>query len=115
MGADFIEKAAPSFKRSWDRGRVRLGTAGLFTEQPRPPVRVIAGDVIGSLPMEVGDLLTIELNGSALVGRRGLDEVVIFSRPPGALVRAISSSCGIAKGIVEVVYERARVVEVAVC
>jgi hypothetical protein len=31
MGADFIEKATPTFKKSWDRARATLATADLFT------------------------------------------------------------------------------------
>ena len=34
MGSEFIEKAAPTFKKSWDRARVELATATLFTKTP---------------------------------------------------------------------------------
>ncbi len=34
MGAEFIEKAAPSFKKAWDRARVKLATADMFTRVP---------------------------------------------------------------------------------
>ena len=45
MGADFIEKATPSFKKSWDRARVTLGTADLFTRIPDCVARTAAADI----------------------------------------------------------------------
>ena len=47
MGSDFIEKAAPSFKKSWDRGRVAVATANLFTKQPASLVRTVPADIVG--------------------------------------------------------------------
>ena len=71
MGADFIEKATPTFKKSWDRARTTLATADLFTNAPSCAARTAAAEVIGKAQLKVGDRLTVEAQDGALVARRG--------------------------------------------
>jgi hypothetical protein len=60
MGADFIEKATPTFKKSWDRARIALATADLFTRAPSGAARLAAAEIIGNATLRVGDHLTVE-------------------------------------------------------
>jgi hypothetical protein len=115
MGSDFIEKVAPACKKSWDRARLRLATAGLFTDEPSCAPRTIAGDIVGDEKVALGEGLTVETEGRRLVARRGLTEVVRFNNPPPEVMRAVEQSCGVASGRVEEVHELARVVEISLC
>ena len=115
MGADFIEKAAPSFKKSWDREKVALGTADLFTCQPEHAPRTVAGDVINGADLDVGASLVVEAQNGTLVARQGNDEVARIIDAPRSIRQAVADSCGIAKGTVERVHRIARVVEISLC
>lgn len=115
MGADFVEKATPTFKKSWDRERVLLGTADLFTRQPSCIGRTAAAEVVTTTKLEVGDQLTVEPHGLGLVARRGNAEVAHFVNPPADIIKAVTDSCGIAKGVVEQVHDLAGIVEISLC
>lgn len=115
MGTDFIEKATPSFKKSWDRARTALGTADLFTRTPDCAARTAAADILGDARLQVGDRLTVEAQNGALVARRGNRDVARFTSPAPELVKAVETSCGIAKGTVEQVHELAGVAEISLC
>ena len=115
MGADFIEKATPSFKKSWDRARVALVTADLFTRTPDCVARTAAADIIGSARLEVGDRLTVEAQGSQLIARRGNSDVARFTNPAPELLQAVTASCGIAKGTVEQIHRIAGIAEISLC
>jgi len=115
MGADFIRDAAATFKKSWDRGLVRLGTADLFTQQPTCAPRVVDADLVANASIRAGETLVIRKVGNRLVAARGLSEVAYLTNPPADVVKAIEASCGIAKGVVEHVHDDAGVAEIAVC
>ncbi len=115
MGADFIEKATPTFKKSWDRARTALATADLFTNAPSCAARTAAAEVIGKAQLKVGDRLTVEVQDGALVARRGNSDVARFTNPAPALVQAVEQSCGVAKGTVEQVHDLAGVAEISLC
>jgi hypothetical protein len=115
MGADFLERATPSFKKYWDRAKVRLGTADLFTRAPSGTIRTAAADIVGNATLAIGEHLTVEPEGQELVARRGNTEVARVERPSNELMQAIKDSCGIAKGIVEQVHALAGVAEISLC
>ena len=115
MGSDFIEKAAPTFRKSWDRARTALATADLFTKAPSSAPRTAAAEIIGTAQLEVGDRLTVEAQDGALVARRGNRDVARFTNPAPALVQAVEQSCGVAKGMVEQVHGLAGVAEISLC
>jgi hypothetical protein len=115
MGADFIEKAAKSFEKSWDRGRVELATADLFTRKPTDARCTAAADIVDGAQLRVGDHLTVEPQGGGLVALRGNVEVARFPKPPTELLKAVVDSCGIAKGVVEQVHDIASVADISLC
>ena len=115
MGADFIERATPTFKKKWDRARMELATADLFTKEPSCKARTAVAEIINGTQLSVGDQLTVEVQDESLVARRGNHEVARFENPPPILVQAVEESCGIAKGTVEQVHEVANVAEISLC
>ncbi|WP_434615208.1 hypothetical protein [Azospirillum sp. B2RO_4] len=115
MGADFVEKATPSFLKSWDRGKVELATSDLFTRKPSKATRTAAADIIGNTNLSAGDKLTVEIRGGELFALRGNRSVAKFPNPSPALIQAIGDSCGIAKGTVEQVHIFSGVAEISIC
>ena len=115
MGADFHEKATPTFKKSFDRARIALATADLFTREPVSKARTCAADIVGDAVFSVGDHVVLERSDNRLVGLRGNQEVLTISSPPSELVTAIDKSSGVAKEIVQIVHELAGVVEISAC
>ncbi|MDR4308495.1 hypothetical protein IHQ68_17895 [Chelatococcus sambhunathii] len=115
MGADFIEKATPTFKKSWDRARVALATADLFTREPTCAARTAAAEIIGNARLRAGEQLTVEREGEGLVALRGNSEVARFTKPAPELVKAVRDSCGVAKGVVDQVHDLAGVAEISLC
>jgi hypothetical protein len=113
MGADFIEKATPTFKKSWDRARVALATADLFTRQPICAARVATAKMVGNEQLRVGDHLTVEPQGGGLVALRGNTEVARFTKPSAELIKAVEDSCGVAKGIVEQIHDLTGIAEIS--
>jgi len=115
MGADFIEKATPTFKKSWDRARIALATADLFTRAPTGAARLAAAEIVGNAALHIGEHLTVEPQDGGLVALLGNTEVARFIKPSPDLVKAVEESCGVAKGVVEQVHDLAGVVEISLC
>ena len=115
MGADFVEKAARTFRKSWDRARVLLGTADLFTRVPESVSHTIAAKVVGGAKLVAGEKVTVEECGPIFIVRRGLTEVAVADEPPSDLADAVRDSCGIGKGTVEQVHQAAGIVEISIC
>lgn len=115
MGVDFIRKAAPTHRKSWDRARVDLATPDLFTRQPDCSDRTVAASLLDNHQLQEGDTVIIQATGSDLIVMQGLSAVAQVINPPLDLVNAINISCGLAQGIVEHVYEISGVVNISVC
>ena len=115
MGSDFVEKAADTFKKSWDKEKVALGTADLFTRTPECTPRTVAADMMDDAHLSVGDCLMVETSDGALVARQGNNEVARMTDPPTGIRQAVVDSCGIATGTVEAVHHTSGVVEIALC
>ena len=115
MGAEFIRRATKTFVKSWDNGRVRLGTADLFTTEPTCEGRSAPFHFAENTNLHPGETVTVEREGTALIARHGLSEVARLDRPPGDLLHAVDSSCGVAKGTVENIHLAAKVAEISLC
>lgn len=115
MGAEFIRRAAKTFRKRWDHGRRLLGTADLFTKQPEHAATSAPFELAGHGNLCSGDTVTVEKSGDTLIARSGLSEVARNLHPPTELLSAVDRSCGIAKGTVEQVHTVAGVVEISLC
>jgi len=107
MGADFLEKAAPSFQKCWDQGRLDLMNEDLLTRLPTAKTR--------SFPAKKGDKITVDKVGETLVATRGLTEVARCDDPPAQLLEALAANCGVAQGTVDEVHELAGIAEISIC
>lgn len=115
MGADFSEKAAKSFKKSWDRARVDLATADLFTREPECAARTAEADLVGNARLAIGETLIVEVEDGSLVARKANTTVARFTNPSADLLSAVAMSCGVAKGVVCEVHSLANVAEISLC
>ena len=115
MGADFIEKATPTFRKSWDKGKVALSTADLFTRQPEVTPRTVVADILNGTDLDVGASLLVEAQNGTLIARQGNDDVARSTDAPQSIRQAVADSCGVAKGTVEKVHRTAGVVEISLC
>jgi hypothetical protein len=115
VGAEFIRKATKTLTKHWDNARTRLGTADLFTRDLDCATRSAPFDLSQSAALSVGDAVTVEKEGGALVARQRLSEVARTDNPPAELLRAVEHSCGIAKGTIEQIHGSARVAEISLC
>ena len=115
MGTDFIEKAAPTFEKSWDRGKVELATPDLFTQQPNRCSRTAAADIVKNASLKNGDVLIIRLREDGLFAMRGVVDVARFTNPATELLDAVRQANGIAHGTVERVHQFAAVAEISIC
>jgi hypothetical protein len=87
MGTEFIRKAARTFKKSWDRRRVELATANLFTQQPCAAARTAEADLVGNARLHAGEA------ASLVFRRRGCPRSSALQ--PSILSAARKASCGI--------------------
>ena len=115
MGIEFIEKATPSFRKSWDRARVELATADLFTCVPDTAPRTAAAKMINDAKLSIGDHVVVEIRNDALIGFYGNREALRFLNPSPSLVKAVADSCGVAQGTVQQVHSLANVAEISLC
>ena len=115
MGIEFVRHKAKPYRRRWDIGRRDLGTADLFTQEPTCVARMLPFDLSQSADVHVGDAVTVEINGAALIARVRLHEVARSENPPREILSAVQDSCGIAKGMIEQVHGLARVAEISLC
>jgi hypothetical protein len=115
MGADFVRKAAKTFEKSWDKDRVELATANLFTQQPKCAARTSRADILGNAHLAAGDVVTVQAINGGLIAMRGLSRVARFSQPSTELIEGVNASCGVAKGTIEKVHPLSGVVEISIC
>jgi hypothetical protein len=115
MGIEFIRKAAKTFKRRWDTGRRELGTSDLFTCEPTYLPRTLPFDLGTCADLHIGEMVTVEAEGNALIARLRLTAIARAENPPTEVLRAVQESCGIAKGTVQQIYDLSRVAEISLC
>jgi hypothetical protein len=115
MGADFIRRAAPSFRKGLDRGRVELGTPHFFTQEPAAEARSYAAHFVDGKSATEGEQLGVHLEGQCVFVLRGLDVIAAIDEPPPELVAGLAGSFGEACAIVVQVHDLAHVAEVIVC
>ena len=113
MGSEFIEKVAPTLRKSWDRERANLATADLFTKTPDRAVRTVSADIVPGARLEESETLIVEVRDGKLVARRGHSVVAKFANPPSSIVAAVEDSCGLAKGTVEQIHSHSGVAEIS--
>ena len=115
MGADFLEKTAPTFQKCWDQGRLDLVTDDLLTRLPTSKARSFAANLSTSGSLKKGDRITVDKVGNALVATRGHTEVARCEDSPAELLDALAANCEVVQGVVDEVHELAEIVEISIC
>jgi len=115
MGSDFLQRAGKTLKRSWDEGRTAVATRNLLTREPACAGRSVAAEIEPGVQLSVGEAVTVQVEGGALVFRRGLTVVARLGDPPAALAEATTASCNIRHATVEQVHHMANTAEINVC
>jgi hypothetical protein len=115
MGVDFIERAAPTFKKCWDRGRLELVNDDLLARLPTTKLRSFDAQMSIAGSLKKGEKITVERIGKALVATRGHTEVARCENAPAELFDAIEANYGIAQGTVFEVHELAGIAEISIC
>jgi hypothetical protein len=115
MGADFLEKATPTFKKCWDKGRLDLVTDDLLTRLPTIKLRSFAAEMSASGSLKKGEKITVDKHGKALVATRGHTELARCEDSPAELLDAIEANCGMVQGTVDEVHELAGIAEISIC
>jgi hypothetical protein len=116
MGVEWLQERAKAFKKSWDKGRLALGTANLFTQQPQfAAACTVPGTIVGAVALQVGERLLIERNDDHYVARRDFAVVARLTTLHDSVREALDRSSGIGTGTVECVHEIAGIVEISIC
>jgi len=115
MGADFLERAAPTFQKCWDEGRLELVNKDLLTRLPASSSRSFAANLSARGVLKKGDKTTVEKVGNALVASLGHRELARCESAPAELVESINANCGMVQGEVDEVHELAGIVEISIC
>lgn len=94
MGADFLERAKKTIKRSWDRERVALATSDLLTREPGCAGRLVAGEIVGGAKFSPGEKLTVEQDAGASLQGAGSASLRKFPRRHRSWCAALKNRAG---------------------
>lgn len=100
MGLDFIKRAAPTFKKSWNNGAQELAQGTLFTRNPECRGRTVAADVSAGSQVTLGKMVVIQIINAEMCLIDGLSKIGKVPDPPADLLRIIGE-IGCAKGTIE--------------
>ena len=100
MGLDFIRRAAPTFKKSWNRGAKELAQPTLFTRHPEHCGRTILADLNANTVMPVGREVVIQILNGEMCLVDGLTSIGKVTQPPADLIQIVKD-VGCAKGRIE--------------
>lgn len=100
MGVDFIRRAAPTFKKSWNNGAKGLAQGTLFTRYPECRGRTVAADMAACSQIDVGKNVVIQIVNGEMCLTEGLSMIGKIPSPPADLLKIIGE-VGCAKGTVE--------------
>jgi hypothetical protein len=112
MGADFVDKATPTFKKGWDRERVALAEGDLLSRLPTATLRSFTAVTCAGANLRKGDRVTVEKVGSALVVISGHSDLARAEQPAPELLDAVAARCNVAPAVIDEVYSLAGIVDV---
>lgn len=96
MGVDFLKRAAPTFRKSWNNGRTDLATPDLFTREQGACTRVLTADTLPSSNVTSGCTVTLITQERALIVLDGSRPAGRIDRPPGDTFARIADAGGVA-------------------
>ena len=115
MGVDFLQRAGETLRRTWDQGRVKAAAQDMLTREPTCAGRSIAADLEPSIHLSIGETVTVQMEGSFMIFRRGIDIIARVASPPPALVALVATSYNIRHATIEEIHAMAKIVEINIC
>jgi hypothetical protein len=98
MGVDFIRRAAPTFKKSWDHGAEQLARADLLTRFPECPTRTCVAELVNQTNLHPDSVFLVQRIDDKLLLIDGLHQIGQIPDPPADLVKMLGEIGGCAKG-----------------
>jgi hypothetical protein len=100
MGVDFIRRAAPTFRKSWNQGKLELAIPNLFTRLPGAQRRSVTAECSDINQIACGLPVTVVADGDSLVTLNGTRAVGRVRSAPPDVMRRIADAGGIAVGTI---------------
>ena len=98
MGLDFIRLRAPTFRKSWDRGKMKLATPDLLTQQPECNTRSVVAVVDQGCELPKDTEVAVCTRDKQLIVLRENTIVARGAEPPPDIYKAIDKSGEMALG-----------------
>lgn len=96
MGVDFIRRATPNFRKSWNHGKHELSIPTLFTRAPDTQKRSLVAECSAINQMRTGSAITVVAEGDWLLTLSGTQPVGKIRSVPTDVMRRIQEAGGIA-------------------
>jgi hypothetical protein len=96
MGVDFIRRATPNFRKSWNHGKHELAFPTLFTRAPDIQTRSLVAECSAIGQMIAGSAITVVAEGDSLLTLSGTRPVGKVKSVPSEIMRRIQDAGGIA-------------------
>jgi len=114
MGIDWQTQCAPTWQRSWDRGREELSKPNLFTHEPEVK-RTFRVTPLREHDFIIDQQHQLRLDGDVIIVLEGVRSIGESVSASSIIVKKIrESGCGIALGVVRDVYPFTHHAEIAV-
>lgn len=115
MGTNLQKRAQKTFTKHVDNAMQEVSTADLFDEKPEECPRQFVAEPKHDANLSLGDRVSVEMDGTTLLGTQGPDTVFRVESPPSEVVRHVRSKSGIAEANISKVNPLSGTVEVNLC
>lgn len=115
MGVEFLEKAAPSFRKGRDKMRQEMGTPDLFKAQPGMAPCLYAALINYGVHLEVGEIVGIRSENGEILLCRELDPIGRVDKPTMELREALGLSHNEGAAKIQVIHPLSKRAEIILC
>lgn len=115
MGVNIKEAAQKTFNKHIDAAVVAVSNGDLFDQDPESCPRRFLADSVSGIPLQLGDVINLELVGDVLIGTKGTLKVLQTEHAPPEVIEHIHARSGIASGRVANLNSLSGLVEVDLC
>jgi hypothetical protein len=112
MGQDLAKKAAPAFKKAWDRERLAMVTGDLFSFALRPPTQILQIDLCADGALKPGQIVHIHNGPEGWFVSRDLQRVGVLDDVPPQLQARATAGESVFSAVVTEVHPEAGIAEV---
>lgn len=115
MGTNLQKRAQKTFTKHVDNAMQEVSTADLFDEKPQACPRQFVAEPKQDVSLCLGDKVSVEMDGTTLLGTQGPDTVFRVESPPSEVVTHVKSNSGIAEASISKINPLSGTVEVNLC